>query len=259
MTQIPHANWIGFQTLISRECAVILRFWFVTLAPPGITTALYFVIFGQVLGDRIGPINRFDYIQYIAPGLIILWVVPNSFGHTAGGLIGARLFRYLEELLTSPLPAWIIMLGYVIAGTVRGLLVATITVGTAMCFVQVPLHSIVVIIITLLLTTLVSALGGFITAMLANDFDQMTVIQTLILTPLTYFGGVFNPVSSLPDWAQKLSVANPMFYMVNAFRYGFLGVADVSVGVSMLVLSTFAIGLAAVGAKLMTSGFGVRQ
>jgi ABC-2 type transport system permease protein len=133
------------------------------------------------------------------------------------------------------------MLGYVIAGMVRGLLVATITVGTALSFVQVPLHAIVVGIGALLLTTLISALAGFITAVLAKDFDQMAVIQTLILTPLTYLGGVFNPVSSLPDWAQRLSLANPMFYMVNAFRYGFLGIADVSVGVSMLVLSAFAV------------------
>jgi len=256
---IHRARWIGLQTLISRECGVIVRFWFVTLAPSVITTALYFVIFGKILGGRIGSIHRFDYIQYIAPGLIILWVIPNSYGHTAGGLIGARIFRYIEELLASPLPDWIIMLGYVIGGMARGLLVATVTVGIALPFVHVSLYSIVVSIVVLLLTTLISALGGFITAMLAKDFDQMTVIQTLILTPLTYFGGVFNPVSSLPDWAQNLSLANPMFYMVNAFRYGFLGAADVSVGISMLMMSVLAVVLAVTAAKLMTSGSGMRQ
>jgi len=256
---INRARWIGLQTLIFRECAVSLRFWFVTLAPPVISTALYFVIFGKVLGQRIGPIHQFDYIEYIAPGLIILWVIPNSYGHTAGGLIGARIFRYIEELLASPLPAWIIMLGYVIGGMVRGLMVATITVGTALWFVRVPLHAIAVSIGVLLLTALISALGGFITAMLAKDFGQMTVIQTLILTPLAYFGGVFNTVASLPNWARKLSLANPMFYMVNAFRYGFLGVADASVWVCMLVLSVFAVALAVVSTKLMTSRLGVRQ
>src|SRR5262249_12844532 len=160
------------------------------------------------------------YARFIAPGLIVLWVVTCSYGHTAGGLLGARIFKYIEELLVSPLPRWIIMLGYVIGGMIRGLIVGIAVVLTALFFTQPEVQSVSASIAALMLTALVSALGGLVTAMFARSFEQVTAIQVLVLTPLTFVGGVFNSISTLPDWAQVLSRMNPLFYMVNAIRYG---------------------------------------
>jgi len=229
----------------------------VTLAPPAITTVLYFTIFGEIIGRRVGSVDGFDYIQYMAPGLVVLWVIPYSYGHTAAALLGARFFRFIEEVLVSPLPDWVVMTGYVIGGMIRGCLVGIAAVATTLLFTRLHVHSVFLSVAALLLAALVSALGGFITAMFAKSFDQVATIQTLILTPLMYIGGVFNSVSTLPNWAQKLSLANPMFYIVNAFRYGVLGVSDVPIGTafSIMVASGFVLFLAAM--KLMALGSGI--
>jgi ABC-2 type transport system permease protein len=247
-------HWTGLKTLVFRECGVVFHFWSVTLAPPVVTTTLYFAIFGAIVGSRIGSINGVDYIQYLAPGLIILWVIPYSFIHTATGFLGARLFKYIEELLTSPMPGVVIVAGYVIGGMARGLIVAMAVLLTALIFTEVELHSPSVTLAALLLTVLVSSVSGFITATMAKSFEHVTTIQVLILTPLTYVGGVFAPVSSLPDWAQKLCHANPMFYMVDAFRYGFMGVSEVPAGVALTVLSILAFVLIVVALKRAARG-----
>jgi ABC-2 type transport system permease protein len=236
-----------------------VRYWSFTLAPPVITTILYFTIFGEIMGERIGSLDGVDYIQYIAPGLILLWVIPYSFGHTAAGLVGARFFRYIEELLVSPLPDWVIMTGYVIGGMIRGLLVAMAVTLTALFFTHLNVQSVSVSAAALLLTALVSALGGFITAMLVKTFEQVTTIQLLILTPLTYVGGVFNSLATLPDWAQALSLVNPMFYLVNAFRNGFLGVSDVPVFTAFSIISAIGIVLLFTAMRLMARGSGFRD
>jgi ABC-2 type transport system permease protein len=257
--QVNRTRWIGLKTLICRECGVIIRFWSVTLAPPAITTVLYFTIFGEIIGKRIGSLDGVDYIQYMAPGLIVLWVIPYSYGHTAAGFLGARFFKFIEELLVSPLPDWVVMMGYVMGGMIRGFLVGMAAVVTTLLFTHLRVHSVFVSVAALLLAALVSALGGLITALFAKSFDQVTMIQTSIITPLAYIGGVFNSVSTLPIWAQKLSLANPMFYMVNAFRYGFLGISDVPVGIAFSIMSAsgFVLFLAAV--TLMARGSGIRD
>lgn len=252
-------HWVGLKTLIFREFQVSVRFWSVTLAPPVITTILYFTIFGEIIGERIGSIDGVDYIQYLAPGLIVLWVIPYSFGHTAGGLLGARHFRYLEELLVSPLPDWVIMAGYVTGGMIRGLLVGMAVVLTTLLLTHLDVHSVVVSVAALLLSALVSSIGGFITAMFAKSFEHVTTIQILILTPLTYVGGVFNSISTLPAWAQEVSLLNPMFYMVNAFRYGFLGVSDVPVSTAFSVVSALGAVLYLAAVILMARGPGIRE
>lgn len=241
-----------------RELRVSVRFWSVTLAPPVITTILYFTIFGEIIGKRIGSIDGVDYIQYLAPGLIVLWVIPYSFGHTAGGLLGARHFRYIEELLVSPLPVWVIMAGYVIGGVIRGLLVGLAVVLTTLLFTHMNVHSVAVSVMALFLAALVSALGGFITAMWAKTFEHVFTIQVLILTPLTYIGGVFNSISTLPAWAQEFSRVNPMFYLVNAFRYGFLGVSDVPVGMAFSIVSAFGAALFLAAVIPLARGSGLR-
>lgn len=251
--------WIGLKTLIFREFVVIARFWSVTLAPPAISTILYFAIFGEIIGRRIGSLDGVDYIKYMAPGLVVLWVIPYSYGHTAAGFFGARFFRFIEEVLVSPLPDWAVMMGYVIGGMVRGLLVGLSAALATLLFTRLHVHSTFVSVAVMLLAALVSALGGFITALFAKSFDQIATIQTLIIAPLMYIGGVFNSLSTLPNWAQKLSFANPMFYIVNAFRYGVLGVSDVPIGIalSIMIASVFVLCLAA--KKLMALGSGIRD
>jgi len=257
---VPHrTRWIGFKTLVLRESAVILRFWSVTIAPPAIMTILYFTIFGEVIGKRIGSVDGVDYSQYIAPGLIALWVVPYAFGHTAAGLLGARLFKFIEEILVSPLPNWVVMLGYVIGGVIRGVAVGIIATITTLLFTHLHVHSVFVSVTALSLAAFVAALAGFITALYAKSFDQVALIQGSILTTLMYVGGVFTSVSTLPDWAQTLSLANPMFYLVDAFRYGFLGVSDAPVGVTLSMLAAVGILLFLTAMKLMTGRSGIRE
>jgi ABC-2 type transport system permease protein len=252
-------HWIGFKTLVLRESRVIIRFWIVTLAPPIITTILYFTIFGGVLGERIGAVDGINYTQFISPGLILLWVIPYSYGHTAAGFLGARVFKYIEELQISPLPGWVVMMGYVIGGVLRGVLVGMVAAVITLLFTHEHVHSISMSIAILLLAALVSALGGFVTAIWAKSFDQVTTIQISILTPLAYFGGVFNSLTTLPNWAQKLSLANPIFYMVNAFRYSFLGISDVSVGLASSVVIVSSVVLFFAALQLMTRTWGIRN
>lgn len=259
LARVNRARWIGLKTLVSRECGVIVQFWGVTLAPPAITTVLYFTILGEIIGKRIGLLDGVGYLQYLAPGLIVLWVIPYSYGHTAAGFVGAQFFRFIEELLVSPLPNWVVVLGYVAGGMIRGVLVGAVAAVSALFFAHVHVHSAFLSITVLLLAALVSALGGFITAMFAKSFEQVNAIQDFILTPLMYVGGVFNSLAMLPDWAQKLSLVNPLFYVVNGFRYGVLGVSDVPVGAALSIMSGFAIALFLVALKLMAHGSGARD
>jgi ABC-2 type transport system permease protein len=252
-------TWIGLKTIILRECTVIARFWTVTLAPPVATTLLYFAVFGTILGKRIGSFAGVDYIHYVAPGLIVLWVIPYAFSHTASGFLGARIFKYLEEILVSPLPGWAVMLGYVIGGVLRGLLVGAAAAITTLLFTHLHVRSVLVIIAAMSLAALVSSLGGFITALFAKSFEQVQVILNFILTPLMFFGGIFNPISILPEWARRMSLANPMLYIVNAVRYGLLGVSDVPVGITFAVMFAASMALFLAAVLLLAGGTSLRD
>ena len=251
--------WTGLRTIVLRECAVIARFWSVTLAPPVMTTLLYFAIFGEILGKQIGPFSGIDYIRYLSPGLIVLWVIPFGFGHTASAFLGARFFRFLEEILVSPLPEWAVMAGYVTGGVIRGVLVGAAAAITTLFVAHIHVSSVLVSTAALLLAAVVASLGGFIAALFVQSFQQVEGIQLLILTPLMYLGGVFNPVALLPDWAQKLALANPLLYMVNAVRYGLLGVSDVPVGVAFWMMGATAIVLLVAALSLLAGGKGIRD
>lgn len=251
--------WVGLRTIILRECAVIARFWLVTLAPPVMTTLLYFAVFGEILGKRIGAFTGIDYIQYLSPGLIAMWVIPYAFGHTASAFLGARIFRFVEEILISPLPQWAVMAGYVAGGVIRGILVGTIAAVTTLFAAHLHVESVLMSLAALLLAAVVASLGGFVTALYARSFEQVQMIQGAILTPLMYLGGVFNPVSLLPHWAQKLAVFNPMLYMVNAVRYGLLGVSDVPVGLAFWLTGAAGIVLLLIALQLLARGKGIRD
>ena len=252
-------DWIGFKTIIIREFSRIVRIWGQTIVPPAVTATLYFIIFGSLIGRRVGQVGGYDYMQFIAPGLIMMTVITNSYGNVVSSFFGAKFGKHLEEMLVSPLPSWIIVGGYAAGGLVRGLLVGAAVTAVSLVFSHLHVHHILIIMAAVVLSSLTFSLGGFLNALYAKNFDQVNFIPVFILTPLTYFGGVFYSVSLLPDWAQKLSYVNPILYMVNAFRYGFLGSSDVNVGVAFALMSTAVVAMFATAVFLMDRGSGTRE
>ena len=253
------ARWVGFKTIIIREYGRIVRIWAQTIVPSAVTSALYFVIFGSLIGSRVGLMDGVPYMQYIAPGLIMMAVITNSYGNVVSSFFGAKFGKHVEELLVAPLPNWVIVLGYVGGGLVRGLLVGTAVTIVSLIFTQLSVHHGFVIFAAVVLTSIVFSLGGFINAQFAKNFDQVNWIPTFVLTPLTYFGGVFYSISLLPEWAQHLSYANPILHMVNAFRYGFLGVSDVHIAVAFTIMAISAVALFGVAMFFMNRGTGMRD
>jgi len=250
---------IGFQTIVRREFGRIMRIWGQTLVPPAVTAALYFLIFGSLIGRRIGQMGGVDYMQYIAPGLIMMAVISNSYGNVVSSFFGAKFGKHIEELLVAPLPNWLIVIGYVAGGLMRGILVGAVVLLVALFFTHVPIAHPFIIIASMLLTSAVFSLGGLFNAIFAKNFDQISWFPTFILTPLIYLGGVFYSVSLLPPWAEKLSYVNPILYMVNAFRHGFLGTSDVDPGLAFLIMGAFAAAMYATVVVLMNRGTGIRE
>jgi ABC-2 type transport system permease protein len=256
---LARARWVGFLTIVRREFGRIVRIWGQTLVPSAVTATLYFVIFGSLIGRRVGQMGGFDYMQYIAPGLIMMSVITNAYGNVVSSFFGAKFQRFLEEVTVSPLPDWLVVLGYTAGGVLRGLLVGAIVTVVSLFFTHLAVHHILIVLAAVLLTATVFALGGFINAVFAKNFDQVNWIPTFVLTPLTYFGGVFYSISLLPDWAQTISFANPILHMVNAFRYGFLGTSDVNLGLAFAIMIGSAIVLFGIALALMKRGTGLRD
>ncbi|MCS6947646.1 MAG: ABC transporter permease [Steroidobacteraceae bacterium] len=256
---VGRARWIGFVTILRREYGRIVRIWGQTIVPSAVTATLYFVIFGSLIGRRVGQMDGFDYMQYIAPGLIMMAVITNSYANVVSSFFGAKFGRFLEEICVSPLPNWLIVLGYAGGGVIRGLLVGAVVTIVSLLFTHLAVHDALLIGAAVLLTALVFSLGGFINAVFAKNFDQVNWIPTFVLTPLTYFGGVFYSIELLPSWAQTLSHANPILYMVNAFRYGFLGTSDVDVYLAFAIMVLAAAALFWLALTLMNRGTGMRD
>ncbi len=252
-------NIVGFNTIVIREFSRIIRIWGQTIVPPAITATLYFIIFGSLIGSRIGDMGGYSYIQYIAPGLIMMSVITNSYGNVVSSFFGAKFGKHIEELLVSPLPQWLIVAGYTVGGIVRGLIVGAVVTIITLLFTHMKIYSIGIVISAVLLSSVVFALAGMINAIFAKNFDQISFIPTFVLTPLTYLGGVFYTIKLLPEWAQNISHANPILYMVNAFRYGFLGVSDVNVGLSYAIMLGAAVVLYAGCVWLLHRGVGTRE
>jgi len=252
-------RWIGFQTIVMREFGRIIRIWGQTIVPSAVTAALYFVIFGSLIGRRIGQMDGVDYMQYIAPGLIMMAVITNAYANVSSSFFGAKFQRFLEEISVSPQPNWVIIAGYVGGGVLRGLLVGLAVTIISLIFTHLPVHHLFLILAAVLLTAVIFSLAGFINGVFAKNFDQVNWIPTFILTPLTYFGGVFYSINSLPEWARTLSFANPVLHMVNAFRYGFLGRSDVEVGLAFAIMVLSAVVLFVIALWLMQRGTGLRD
>ncbi len=252
-------EWVGFKTIIIREFSRIVRIWGQTILPPAVTATLYFIIFGSLIGRRVGQVGGYDYMQFIAPGLIMMSVITNSYGNVVSSFFGAKFGKHLEELLVSPLPNWLIVAGYMGGGILRGALVGSVVTIVSLFFTRLALLHGFAIVSAVLLTSIVFSLGGFINALFAKNFDQISWFPTFVLTPLTYLGGVFYSITMLPGWAHVVSHANPILYMVSAFRYGFLGTSDVDLRLAYGIMVGAAGGMFALAVALMNRGAGIRD
>jgi ABC-2 type transport system permease protein len=250
---------LALRTLLTKEALRFLRIWVQTLVPPAVTTALYFLIFGRLIGAQVGPLDGVPYVDYIAPGVILMAVISNSYSNVVSSFFSTKYQRYVEEMLVAPVPSWVILAGYVGGGVMRGLAVGLVVTLVALPFSGLGLRSPVVAGSALVLTSALFALGGFINALFAKSFDDISVIPTFVLTPLTYLGGVFYSVEMLPSPWRELSLFNPILYMVSAFRAGTIGVSDVDLGLAFATIGASLVALGAFALVLLRRGVGLKS
>jgi len=258
-------NLVALVTIARREIVRILRIWAQTLLPPAVTMTLYFIIFGNLIGSRIGTIATdnsgagISYVEYIAPGLIMMAVIQNAYGNITSSFFGAKFQRFVEEMLVSPMPSWTILAGYVAGAVLRGFMVGLIVLAISLFFTKIHLYHPIITLTTFLLAAVIFALLGFVNAIYARKFDDIAIIPTFVLTPLTYLGGVFYNVAQLPSPWKEISHLNPILYMVNAFRYGLLGVSDIDLTWAYLIMLAFVVVLATYCLSLLSRGVGLRS
>jgi len=256
----PKEMFISFYTIVRKDVVRIVRIWPQTFLPSVITSILYFLIFGSFLGSRIGNVGEVPYISFVIPGLVMLAVITNSFSNVATTFFTSKFFaRNIDEILVSPTPPWVIIAGFIAGGMVRGIVVGILVLAVSLFFVPVTVTNALVIAGFLLLTSLLFSLGGLVNGIYAKSFDSITIIPTFVLTPLVYLGGVFYSANTLPDLWQTLTYINPVFYLINGFRYGFLGFGDVSLALSVSVLLVLVGILIAINLYLLKKGLGLKQ
>ncbi|KAA1174014.1 ABC transporter permease [Marinobacter salinexigens] len=253
------ALFTAFKTIVVKEIRRFTRIWVQTLLPPVITMTLYFIIFGNLIGSRIGQMGGLDYMAFIVPGLIMMSVITNSYANVVSSFFSMKFQRNIEELLVSPVPNWIILAGWVCGGMARGLSIGLIVTVLSLAFTNLTIHNLGIMVTTVFLTSALFSLGGFINAMLATKFDDISIVPTFVLTPLTYLGGVFYSIDLLPDFWRGVSMANPILYMVNGFRYGILGVSDVNPFVSLGMILVFITVLTIIALRMLARGKGIRH
>lgn len=255
----PQAQWIAFSTIVRREVRRFMRIWMQTLLPPAITMTLYFIIFGALIGQRIGQMDGFSYMEFVVPGLIMMSVLTNSYSNVVSSFFSTKFQRNVEELLVSPVPNYIILLGYVVGGVSRGLMVGLVVTLVSLFFTDLNIFNVPVMIAIVTLTAILFSLAGFINAVFARNFDDISIVPTFVLTPLTYLGGVFYSMSLLPEFWQGVSKLNPILYMVNAFRYGMLGISDVSLFWAFSMVIGFIVLLFVYSMYLLNAGAKLRS
>ena len=249
---------IAFTTILRKEINRFTRIWLQTILPPGISMGLYFLIFGHLIGPRIGQMGGFSYMQYIAPGIIMMAVITNAYSNVVSSFFGAKFQHHIEEILVAPVPNALILAGYVCGGICRGVCVGAVVTVVALAFTNLEIKSYPVTLAVVVMTATLFSLGGFINAIFAHKFDDVSIVPTFVLTPLTYLGGVFYSIDMLPPLWRHLSLLNPILYMVNAFRYGILGVSDIGLVQAFAVTGGFVVGLTAVSLLLLERGVGIR-
>ncbi|WP_045225720.1 ABC transporter permease [Methyloterricola oryzae] len=250
---------IALQTILFREIHRFLRIWPQTVLPPVVTTSLYFLIFGQLIGNRVGDMRGIAYMDFIVPGVVLMSVITNAYGNVVASFYSTKFQRNIEELLSAPVPSWVILIGYVGGGIVRGIVVGSVVAGIAACFTDVKLAHPAVIVSVSAMTATLFALAGFLNALFANSFDDISIIPNFVLTPLVYLGGVFYSVDMLPEFWRKVSLGNPILYMVDAFRYGFLGVSDLNVQSAFIILACCLALLGGLALLLLERGTGLKS
>jgi len=252
-------QYIAFKAIVIKEVLRFARIWVQTIIPPVVTMSLYFVIFGNLIGSQIGDMEGYRYMDYIVPGLIMMAVITNSYANVVSSFYGCKFHRHIEEMLVSPLPYYLIILGFVCGGIARGMAVGLAVTAVSMLFTTLPLHNLAVIITTVILTSALFSLAGLLNGLFARSFDDISIVPTFVLTPLTYLGGVFYSIRMLPEFWQQVSRINPILYMVNTFRYGFLGVSDIGIGVSYAIIVGFIVALYTFALHLLNTGYGIRK
>lgn len=249
----------AFRTIVIKEVNRFARIWIQTILPPAVSMTLYFVIFGNLIGPRIGQMDGFSYIQYIAPGIIMMSIINNAYANVVSSFFGAKFQRHIEEMLVAPIPNIIILSGYITGGVARGMMVGLVVTLVALFFTELHIEHPLIVITTVLLTSILFSLAGFINAIFAKKFDDITIIPTFVLTPLIYLGGVFYSINLLPEFWQLVSKLNPILYMVNTFRYGMLGVSDINVQSAFAIISIFTVALFSLCLYLLNKGVGIKS
>ena len=249
---------IAFNTIAIKEFLRFIRIWIQTVIPPAITIGLYFIIFGQLIGSQIGDIDGFRYMDYIVPGLILMAVITNSYANTVSSFFNAKFQRSIEEMIVSPVPNHIILSGYIAGGVARGVIVGITVTAVSMLFSDFQIHSISITLAVFILTSILFSLAGLINAVYAKSFDDISIIPTFVLTPLTYLGGIFYSIKMLPEFWQTVSLANPILYMINAFRYGLLGVSDIDTFTAFIIIIGFIVVLFTFTMHLLNKGVGIK-
>jgi len=250
---------IALKTIVRKEITRFSRIWMQTIIPPAITMGLYFILFSTLLGSRIGQMAGFDYIQYIAPGIIMMAIITNSYSNVVSSFFGAKFQRHIEEILVSPVPNYVILLGYVAGGVCRGVIVGILVTLVALFFTDLAIHSYSVTLIVVILTSTLFSICGLINAIFAQKFDDISIVPTFVLTPLTYLGGVFYSIDLLPEVWRQISLFNPVLYMVNAFRYGMVGITDINIMASFAMVGLFSAILFSVALWLLQNGSRLRN
>jgi len=251
--------WIAYLTITRKEIKRFTRIWVQTIIPPVVMVALYFVIFGNLIGQRIGEMDGMSYIDFIMPGLVMMSIITNSYANVVSSFYGAKYSRHIEEMQVAPVPNLVILLGFVTGGVARGLSVGIAVTLVSLLFTDFSMHSPFVVFLVALLTSCLFAMAGLINAIFANSFDDISIVPTFVLTPLTYLGGIFYSIKLLPEFWQQVSLGNPILYMVNSFRYGFRGASDIELSTALFVILIFNAALFVVSLVLLERGTGTRQ
>ncbi|NNM59641.1 MAG: ABC transporter permease [Legionellales bacterium] len=250
--------WIGFYTLLRKEVTRFLRIWSQTLLPPAISVTLYFIIFGHVLGSRVGLMDGYPYLEYIVPGLVMMSIITSAYANVSSSFFSLKFQRSIDEITLSPLPTYAVLLAFVTAGVIRGLLVGSIVTVLALFFTRLNVVHPLFMLLIVVLSAMLFSLAGFLNGLFAKKFDDISIVPTFVLTPLTYLGGVFYSVNLLPDFWHKMSLLNPVLYMVSSFRFSILGVSDINVYVSTLFIIIAVATLFFVNLRLLERGYGIR-
>ncbi len=251
--------WIAYLTIIRKEILRFTRIWVQTIIPPVVMVALYFIIFGNLIGQKIGEMDGMLYVDFIMPGLVMMSIITNSYTNVVSSFYGAKYSRHIEEIQIAPVPDLVILLGFMTGGMARGISVGIAVTLVSLLFTNFSVHSPLVVLLVALLTSCLFALAGLINAIFANSFDDITIIPTFVLTPLTYLGGIFYSIKLLPEFWQQVSLINPILYMVNSFRYGFRGSSDIELSTAIIVILFFIAVLFTICLTLLSRGTGIRQ